>query len=55
MATTRRPIPKGATRPRGSMRAGRPSLYRRVLDAGRTLVGAIARPRGIRAANDPEG
>jgi len=30
-------------------------LYRRVFDAGRTLVGAIARSRRIRAANDPEG
>ena len=55
MATTRRPIPKGATRPRAPQRGARYPLYRRVLDAGRTLVGAIACSRRIRAANDPEG
>jgi hypothetical protein len=54
MARNRRPVPRGAPRSRASVRGTRASFYHRVLDAGRTLVGVIARSRRMRAANDPE-
>ena len=54
MAKNRRLVPRGAPRSRALVRGTRSSFYHRVLDAGRTLVGVIARSRRMRAANDPD-